>query len=168
MSACLLTAGLFAAPGCQWKGDFPTFEEPTTQPDVAWSTAPVALRIYPATRFMPEESRTVLEARLELLDALEDSAKGVGTVRFELRRSGTARRSPITDRLYAWDVSIRTLEEQKRYYDPVTRTYLFRLSMDDLTQVPSKVLLHVQFTPDTGNRIEAEATLSVPKGVGAE
>lgn len=159
-----LFASILLGSGCHWKGDWiGGDDEPTTQPAEAWNSAPVAIRIYPATRFVSEDDRTLLEARLELLDALEDSTKSVGTVRFELRGASSGNKTSITDRLYAWDVSIRTLEDQKRYYDPVTRTYLFRLSLDDLTQLPGKVNLHVQYTPDSGNRIEADATLNVPK-----
>jgi hypothetical protein len=166
--------------GCQWKGekrdrgassDSETDRTAATQPDLpgtdAWRPAPVSMRVYPSSRFVQEGALTVLEARIELLDEMGDTIKGSGRFHFELAESATAETpgsgtpgSGVAgvpgQRLYAWDVPLTTLEEQRQYWDPITRTYQFRLKMN-AAPPPNATVLRALLTPSDSQHITAEA-----------
>jgi hypothetical protein len=157
----LLVAGIPG--GCSnaaWKGGS-TADDPTPRydGDNIWSPKPTKLRVYPSSRFDPSGELAVLEARIELLDEMDDSIKGVGVLHFELYAGGSANR-PGTDRkLYAWDVSLLTLVDQRRHYDAITRGYSFRLKLDDVEAPQTATTLLVWFEPTVGKRLEASAVL---------
>lgn len=157
----LLIAGILG--GCSaaaWKGGS-TADDPAPRylGDNIWSPRPTKLRVYPSSRFDPRGEMAVLEARIELLDEMDDSIKGVGVLHFELYAGGSANR-PGTDRkLYAWDVSLLTLVDQRRHYDSITRGYSFRLKMDDVEAPQTATTLLVWFEPTAGKRLEASAVL---------
>lgn len=146
---------------CQWKGGSTGSASPAASGQ-AWQPRPVRIRVYPSSRFVQAGTDMHFEARLELLDDMGDSIKGVGVCRFELFESAPGGRmeDPASaKRLYSWDVSMRTLVEQHRYYDAITRTYVFRLKLDDQPTARRGAFLLVTFMPAEGNRLEAQAAL---------
>lgn len=123
-----------------------------------WDPKPVGMRVYPSTRYVLEDNVPLLEACIELLDAMRDPIKSSGTVRCELfASSGTGR--ALGERLYSWDVKLQTLADQRAYYDPITRGYLFRLKLDNFDIASQDTALRVTFTPTDGPRLQAEAEL---------
>jgi len=127
-----------------------------TPDDGVWRPEPVSMRIYPSTRFVEEDGVPILEARLELFDAMGDSIKSSGAVRCELFALGDGERPTVGRRLYRWDIEMKTLDEQRRYFDPIIRGYVFRLKMDDVELVRRPTLLRVVFQPPRGPRLKTE------------
>lgn len=159
IAACLLAAGV--ASGCA-----PGPETPATGPqaeptigDGTWYPAPAAVRVFPSTRFVKESGQTLLEARIELLDAMGDPVKWPGEARFELRAASGSQPIETGGRLYDWRVGLLDREQQSRHYDPVTRTYLFRLIVDRDEVAARPTALRVSFTPPAGDRLSDEAGL---------
>ncbi|WP_432798409.1 hypothetical protein [Poriferisphaera sp. WC338] len=122
-----------------------------------WQPVPTAMRIYPSTRFAVRDGEQVLDARVELFDQMGDSVKGTGQFSFELLEDigpmGTG------TQLYVWDIEVFTLEAQQKYYDPISRGYLFRLRMDDAEIAKQGGVLQVVFTPLKGDRLDAMQTI---------
>ncbi|MEM1108723.1 MAG: hypothetical protein AAGH99_08540 [Planctomycetota bacterium] len=87
----------------------------------------------------------MLEARVETFDQMGDSIKASGQLRFELFAAGHAPGIDVGRLLYSWDIGLAGLEEQKKYYDPITRAYLFRLRLDSAAITRREVLLRVTF-----------------------
>lgn len=125
-----------------------------------WPFAPVSMRVHPFTSLedLAAEEAVVLEARLELLDQTGDVTKGVGDWRFELyadgrpgRGSGEARR-----RLSRWEAAMTSLEQNERHYDPITRTYAFRLRVTEQLPTDRPLILVAQLTDPQGQRLLAE------------
>ncbi|MEM8737662.1 MAG: hypothetical protein AAGG38_04190 [Planctomycetota bacterium] len=127
----------------------------------AWQPEPVALRIYPSTRFVNEGDVTLLEARVELFDQMGDSVKASGRLRFELYASGYAPGIDVGRLLFSWDLALTRLEDQRRYYDPVTRSYLLRLRLDSREISRRQVLLRVTFEPSDEERLTDEQVIRV-------
>ena len=155
---CRLTpmflAGALIVTGC--KGD-PT-QQPHTNPTGGdyWRIKPAQMRVYPSTRFVVNEGQVVLEARIELFDEMGDSVKGVGHFHLELHTAGEKKASK---RLYTWDVSARTLAEQRRYYESITRAYLFPLKLHSDKAPDREVSIEVIFTTPRGRRLVTQAKL---------
>lgn len=155
-----------ALAGCQSKGEGVNGPKQRA-PANTWRPAPAAMRVYPATRFASEDQRAVLEARIELFDQMNDTLKGVGRFRLELF-AGDDRTAPqLARRLYRWDVTLMTLADQQKFFDPVTRAYLFRLEIDDLSIATRATLLEVTFVPLEGPRLETRAVIA-KQGVGSK
>ncbi|MEM9883143.1 MAG: hypothetical protein AAF800_09530 [Planctomycetota bacterium] len=121
-----------------------------------WRPEPVALRIYPSTRFVNEAGTPLLEARVELFDEMGDSTKASGLLRFELFAAGQVPGIEVGRLLYGWDITLATLEDQQRYYDPITRGYLLRLRLESAEATQRQVRLRVTFQPATGRRMSDE------------
>lgn len=153
-AGCLLMgAGLVS--GClSSKGQGPVAVS-ETMADV-WEPAVRSIRIYPSTRFVTEAGQPLLEARVELFDEMGDSIKSSGSLRFELFAAGHAPGIEVGRLLYSWDVSLLSLEDQQRYYDPITRGYLFRLRLDSAEVTRREVLLRATVQPPTGERMVDE------------
>ncbi len=126
-----------------------------------WRADPVSMRIYPSTRFVMESEKPLLEARIELFDAMGDSIKSSGRVRAELFAVSDSPSKTIGHRLYIWNISLQTLEDQQVYYDPITRGYIFRLKLDEFDIAMKSTLLRMTFTLPTGNRLETEDIVRV-------
>jgi len=147
---------LMSLGGCTSKGQQPAGDGAPLAG--AWQPQPVAMRVYPATRFMQRRGQPLLEARVELFDAMNDSIKGSGTFRFELYDGQGASDEP--QRLYTWDVEVLSFSAHQQHYDPITRTYVFPLRLDDLAVAQRKTLLRVVLSRDTGRRLEVEASIA--------
>ena len=143
--------------GCEFKG---ADAEGTVEAATAyWHPQAVGLRVYPSTRFVESDSRTILEARIELRDQMGDTVKAAGDVGVELFTADDGSRR-TGQRLYRWDVSMQTLADQRLYFDSVTRTYLFRLETADGQVAHQPTMLRVAFTrASDGRRLQDEALI---------
>jgi hypothetical protein len=154
--------------GCDWKGggriDGPTTEPP--QPTDHWVIRPAHMRVYPTTRFVHEGGDTILNAWIELSDETDDPTKGVGRFRFELLGPSRAGGPSPAARLYTWNVDMLTLEQNRQFYDPVTRTYLFRLKVDRPAVTERRLTLHVTFTPVDGSRLDTQTQIEPQEAPG--
>jgi len=157
----ILMATLYFSCGCAWKGgEGEQGREEESIPKNVWVVAPVKLRIYPSTRIIHEDDQLILEARIEPLDEMDDSIKAVGWVRVELFRQDQAGNPAIGHRLYNWEISLLSLAEQQQYYDPITRSYSFRLRLDEQDLPRQGLILQALFMPIEGDRLEARVRLS--------
>jgi len=147
--------------GCVWKGGAKPPYPTGLNPSAAWEAGPFKMRVYPSTRFDQDAGESVLQAMVELVDEMGDPVKGVGVFRFELFSGKGANDLRIGQRLYSWDVSTATLEDQRAHYDSITRSYLFRLKVDDTGTAHRETLLQVMFTSSQGRRLEASSTLPI-------
>ncbi len=125
-----------------------------------WPFWPEALRIHPLTRLAVDAKSglSIIEVRLEFLDPEGHTTKGVGQVRIDLVAggSGTDSSPPIV----AWNWDLRDRSVNRRFYDDVTRTYLFRLKVHSLELGPQPEL-RAYFLSATGQRLQATHTLCV-------
>lgn len=132
---------------------------------IDWPFMPVAMRLHPftAVEFDEINQQVVLDARVELLDRVGDMTKGVGKFRLEMYSASTrASSSRVQDELlYVWNVEMLTLAENQQYYDPITRTYAFRLKMDHVPPPGTRVRLFGQFTDTIGQRLEDSSNLVI-------
>lgn len=142
-----------------------------------WKPTPLTMRVYPSTRFIREKGRPILEARVELLDEMGDPVKAAGTLVFELVSGDSTRRRDVGQRLYKWDeespgqpLSLMTLADQEKFYDPITRAYLFRLTLQDLKPSRQTVTLEITLTQPDGTRLTARKVFepSPVREVGVE
>ena len=122
----------------------------------AWMPKPVAIRIYPSTRFVLEKGAPILEARIELFDDMGDSIKSSGAIRCELYALGGRDFRTTGPLLYKWDVAMRTIDDQRRYFDPITHGYVFRLKLDDADFTRRPTQLRVVFQPIEGQRLTTQ------------
>ncbi len=157
----LLITLLLLVVGCSWlpwKGD--AGKDGVIKDDGSvWQPGPVAMRFYAATRLAQHDTGPVIEARVEFVDALGDTTKGVGRFHFELSPIEHQGQTDIGQRLYTWDTEALTLTQQREHFDAITGTYYFRLSLDAASAVGQKLRLAATFAPVEGPRLEAEMTL---------
>ena len=66
----------------------------------------------------------------------------------------------MSEALYAWNVALVTLEEQRRFYDAVTRAYLFRLKLDKPVAGKRDMMLKVLLSTPEGKRISTQAPIN--------
>lgn len=134
-------------------------------PGDAWRPRPVAMRVYPSTRFVEQEGHALLEARLELSDEMGDPAKYPGEFRLELYGTPSTGGVPgsldAERQLYAWRVPVVTLEQHRTFFDPITRVYLLRLKLDPEALPAGAARLRASYRPIDGDRLRAEATIAV-------
>ncbi|MCC5828932.1 MAG: hypothetical protein JJU36_05735 [Phycisphaeraceae bacterium] len=122
---------------------------------------PRSMRVYPSTRIVGEPGSQLIEARLEFLDAAGDSTKAVGRARLDLfpvTRQGEIDRAR---RVHRWEIDVLTLTDQRRFYDPITRAYLFRLQLPDTLSTGARLGLEAFFKPTEGEPMEAGFRLTV-------
>ncbi|NBC10399.1 MAG: hypothetical protein GVY24_01515 [Planctomycetes bacterium] len=130
---------------------------------VDWPFVPAAMRIHPFTSIEYDDKRQahVLEARVEMLDRVGDITKAVGTLRFELYQLGerASAGSSQTRLLYSWDAPLRTIEQNRTHFDPITRTYLFKLKLDRAPAPGSRLRVVAQLTDPDERHLTAQAKL---------
>lgn len=148
-----------------------------------WPFRPASIRLHPFTQISqtelgvasdseqaksqaknPDQKAGVMlmvDARVELLDQLGDVTKGVGSFRFELYDVGASAAHQGEDlRLQKWEAPLLTLEQNERLYDSITRTYWFRLPLDEAPPANRPLKLAVQFTDQAQHRLMSEIRLS--------
>lgn len=106
----------------------------------AWPFRPASLRIHPLSRAVSREGpATAIEARVEFFDRFGHTTKGVGMMRLELHAADAP---PAGGRrLGAWEIDLSDVDTNLRHYDDVTRTYLFRLGLEGLGDLPATARL---------------------------
>jgi len=148
--------------GCTAKGQLARLGPKKTRTAPAqgiWRATAASMRIYPGSRFIADNKHISLEVRIELLDEMQDSIKGAGRFHLQLTNKQSKGLTAAQMRLYAWDVPLLTLAQQQRFYDRVTRTYLFRLKMDEQLLPPQDTVLKVTFTQAGGNSLTAQTQI---------
>jgi len=125
----------------------------------------VDLRVHPATRYVREAGELRLEARVELLDQFNEPIKDVGVLSIELRMLNEEGQLVVGDqerRDYRWTFDISSREAQQGYWDPIARSYILPLKLDerDADLPGQRTVLLVTFQPawpgsDTVPRNEA-------------
>lgn len=143
--------------GCAFKGNNPQVRLEAVDD---WQPRPVRLRVYPATRFVQVDGSSRLDARIELMDQMDDSVKGAGQFRVELYpRAGNRDRDDAAP-LYVWQVAVRTLDAQRQFYDPITQSYRFQLAIDDPNHSRQDMLLRAILYTSDGRRLQNEAVVA--------
>jgi len=171
----LIVIPLGLLPACeavQLKGG-PAGTRPEAEASAAdWPFIPVRMRVHPFTalRYDAEAKTPVLEARVELLDRMGDPAKGVGEFRFELYRLPRRAAPALEDSrlLYRWQSPVTTLEQNHRHWDPITRSYVFRLKMRQVPEPGTRLLVRADFVAAGDRRLQAEADLVVPDAIDGD
>lgn len=128
-SLVVVIAALVGCDSSPAVGDTPLTGPPrsaATAPD--WPFWPRRIRIHPLTRLVEEvDGDTYVEARIEFLDARRDGTKASGSLElglFDERRGRDDRR--VID---FWQSDLADPQMNAARFDPVTRTYLFKLSV---------------------------------------
>jgi hypothetical protein len=128
---------------------------PSAAQPASWPFWPKSMRLHPLTRLAldPETGEQVIECRIEFLDPDGQTSRAVGQLTLQLYPdAGT----PTADNLalQTWNQDLRDLALNRRQYDVVTRTYLFRLQ---ITQpLPVGADLRAFFLSLDGQRMLAE------------
>ena len=68
----------------------------------------------------------------------------------------------VSASLTNWDLDLTDLEVNARHFDVVTRTYLFRLDLEE-TDLPAAVELRAYFESADGRLMEAEYVMPMPR-----
>ncbi len=154
---CTAMAWVWLAGGCVKGGveAVPTMDDAASR----WRPMPRSMRIYPSTQFVRENDVPLLEVRIELRDEMGDSIKSSGSVRCELFASSGRGDGTLGRRLYGWDVELRDLADQRAFYDPIIRGYLFRLKLDNIAPAQQATTLRVTLTPTEGARLTDEVEI---------
>ena len=163
-----LAATVIISVGCMSpKGVTPNAAEAPEAPvPPRWTPEPVAMRVFPTTRFVAGDTgeggaggEALLEAAVELFDPMGDSLKASGVVRFELYTTGQTPGVAADQLLYSWDIALNTLDDQQRFYDPIIRGYVFRLRVQSPEIVRWRTLLRAGWQPVDGDRLSDELEL---------
>lgn len=111
----------------------------------------------------PDGQPDGIEAELEFSDSFGDPVKAEGSVSFEIYEYRTDSADVKGRRITTPFVgSLLTAEEQRARWNPVTRTYTFRLAYPRLTTSRAYVL-HATFEPKAGGRFFSRIILQ-PQG----
>lgn len=119
--ACVGVLGLAGSLGCSARGTVVREQVVRTEDGLAvpGPFAPKAMRIHPLThQEIGAEGNARVVLHVELKDAWGDTVKGIGRIQAQVWRDGE---SP--ERSVKWDVDLRSLDDNARFYDPATRTY---------------------------------------------
>lgn len=122
-----------------------------------WPFWPEHMRVHPLTRLAsdPQTGRPIIECRIEFQDADGQTSKAVGQLTLQVYPDGST--ATGTAALETWNQDLRDLAVNRRQYDDVTRTYLFRLQ---LTQpLPAGCELRAFFLSADGRRMNATMRL---------
>jgi len=91
-----------------------------------------------------------LEVRLQPLDAFGDPTKAVGSYRIEVFKQRLLTGEARGERLGHWFVSVLDVEANRRYYDPVDRSYVFPLMWDHEIPPGMPVIVQATYYPPGG------------------
>jgi hypothetical protein len=122
-----------------------------------WPFWPTHMRIHPLTRITADEDtgQAVIEAHIEFLDGQNVTTKAVGILTLDLEDANAKPEEPPVE---LWNQDLRDLAVNQRQFDVVTRTYLFRLQLDD-PSLPPQPELHAYFLSVDGQTMEASMKL---------
>lgn len=122
---------------------------------------PRQIEVLPFTKIRSFDDDVIpdgLEVSLRPLDAMSDPVKVYGTFIFELYRYRDASGNRAGQQLETWTQPIRTVDDQKRFWDRVTSTYIFQLTWEggDFPPPNKKYLLTVSYQAPGEKRLFAE------------
>jgi len=124
----------------------------------AWPFWPAHMRLHPLTRLAGDlaTGEQIIECRIEFEDPDHQTCRAVGQLSLQLYPDAFVP-SGANAALQTWNQDLRDLELNRRQYDDVTRTYLFRLQ---LTQPPpAGSELRAFFLSADGKRMNAQIRL---------
>jgi hypothetical protein len=141
------SAGDDAAPAVGAKGE--------NAEAASWPYWPVRLRIHPLSRIVRSAGAPLLiEARIEFLDQDDNTSRGFGQLRIDLYDGA---RGALQKEQLQVNQDLRDLELNRRHFDVVTRTYLFRIEVPE-NELPAEPELRAYFLAADGRRLN-QATL---------
>ncbi len=135
----------------------PTLPEPVggDKPAPPWATmfAPRSLVVGFFTRsrnFDEAPGDDGLEVRLQPLDAFGDPTKAVGSYRIEVFEYRLRTGEKLGRRMGHWFVAVLDEAANRKYYDPVDRSYVFPLLWDHEMEPGSAVIVQATYYPPGG------------------
>lgn len=133
---------------------------PDTQGDVErpeWPYWPVAMRLHPLTRLTtdPQTGQTIIECRIEFVDGDAQTSKAVGQLTLQVYPDSVTPTG--SGALETWNQDLRDAAINRRQYDDVTRTYLFRLQATQ--PLPAGCEVRAFFLSADGRRMNAAMRL---------
>ena len=125
------------------------------QPAPAWAAmfAPTSLVVGFFTRSKNFDSKPGddgLEVRLQPLDQFGDPTKAVGSYRIEVFQYEMHSAEKRGARLGHWFVAVTDAESNRKYYDPVDRSYVFPLLWETPIRSGASVIVQATFYPPAG------------------
>ncbi len=126
----------------------------------AWPFRPTKLRLHPLTHALRSEDKvSVIEVRVEFFDRFDHTTKGLGVLHFELHATdGAAGGGP---RLASWEIDVSDVDVNMRHYDDVTRTYLFRLGLGGVEDLPASGRLDVTAVTPMQQKMSGSIAISL-------
>lgn len=120
-----------------------------------WATlfAPAGLVIGFFTRsrdFDGQPGDDGLEIRLQPLDQFGDPTKAVGSYRIEVFQYRLRSNERKGARLGHWFISVLDAESNRKYYDPVDRSYVFPLLWETPLEAGTAVIIQATYYPPGG------------------
>ena len=91
-----------------------------------------------------------LEVRLQPLDQFGDPTKAVGSYRIEVFQYRLRTSEHKGGRLGHWFISVLDTDSQRKYYDPVDRSYVFPLLWEAPIEVGAAVIVQATYYPPGG------------------
>jgi hypothetical protein len=135
----------------------PVLPEPEggAAPAPKWATlfAPASLVIGFFTRskdFDGQPGDDGLEVRLQPLDQFGDPTKAVGSYRIEVFQYRLRSSERKGTRLGHWFISVLDAESNRKYYDPVDRSYVFPLLWETPLEAGTAVIIQATYYPPGG------------------
>jgi len=125
------------------------------KPAPAWATmfAPASLVIGFFTRsrnFGGGAGDEGLEVRIQPLDQFGDPTKAVGSFRIEVFLYRVRSSEKKGDRLGHWFIKVLDVESNRKYYDPVDRSYVFPLLWETPIESGVQVIVQATYYPPGG------------------
>lgn len=110
-------------------------------------TLPHTIRIHPFTglRVIDDQGQRGLEVRVEALDAYQDTAKAFGKFRFELHVFRPMSSDIKGARIESWEADITNARTNVVHWDPITRSYVFKLRLNDSIPTGRELVLTASF-----------------------
>jgi len=158
----MLMAAMALPTGCATHGDPPAPTGPGWSTpkntrggaSAGWPFWPTRMRVHPSTRIVKEDQSDdhwVIETRIEFADSEGATTKAVGQLTIQLWDGAAA---GAAQSLHTWNMDLRDLAVNRRQYDDVMRTYLFRLEIDPAS-LPESPELRTYFVAMDGQDLEA-------------
>lgn len=159
--ACFFLSVMTLLPGCESKGgqvdpgnrNLIAQDPQASEQWPQWFPHAVDVRVHPASRYVKERDALRLEARIELVDQLNEPIKDVGQLMVELRLlddNGRILRDELgRQRGFRWEFDLTTQGNQAKYWDPIARAYILPLKIDPIdADLPERrTVLRVTFDP---------------------
>lgn len=160
--AVLAVAGGCASSGPRSRGVESTVQR-ATDPDARWPFWPQSMRIHPLSHFMRhrDTGKLLIEARIEFTDAEGDTSKAAGVIDLQLYDAASDQ-FVEAGAVSSWSTNLADIAANRDHYDPVTRTYLFRLEVDNV-ELPDEPELRAYFTSSDGARFHGTYQLPPPQ-----